>query len=260
LVSTDGGSSWSEDYAQLNLSAVSCLSDAICIAGGWTLISPQTGSIAFTTDGGTIWQESQYSGEPWTAVTLGCTSDTCFAFGANSTGLVESNNDGASWSRFGVPGGADALTSVTCVPSASTCVFVGPTAGSDPSAHGQALITTNDGSSWDNIGSSLPAATSTISSVSCPASDICYAIGPPLTSGHPIVGLVTTDGGSAWSFVSAPTGVSIPPPNWTGGWGYQDLSCGSSSSCVVVGQDSTGPMAAYTSDGASIWADSSSIG
>jgi hypothetical protein len=49
LVSTDGGTTWRMEYAGQDLSAVTCLSDDVCIAGGW---GATLGSTVITVDGG----------------------------------------------------------------------------------------------------------------------------------------------------------------------------------------------------------------
>jgi hypothetical protein len=61
LVSADGGTTWTSEFAENNLSAITCLTDTDCIAGsskqspfgGWS------GTPVVTSDGGVTWQESE---------------------------------------------------------------------------------------------------------------------------------------------------------------------------------------------------------
>lgn len=255
LVTTDGGTTWTSEFAEKNLATVTCLSLTLCLAGGWNGGSGG-GGVAVTSDGGTTWQESLTA----SVYSISCTASACIGVGPV---FVASADQGASWRAFGVPGGVFGdLTSVACLPGTTTCIMVGENGQGigHPTAPAEAFITTDNGGSWANISSSFPSGTFPMEDIACPTSTTCFAVGFPLTNGGPLVGATTADGGKTWTSISGPTGMTPASLNETDGFGFQNLSCGSTSMCVVVGNDSTGPEAAYTTNGASSWTLATSIG
>jgi hypothetical protein len=265
LVSTDGGMTWTSEFAEQNLIAITCLSDTACIAGSakQSLQGPWFGSPVFSSDGGVIWQE--FLGIPASfgfppLYSIGCTTDVCVGVGPEVLGFtpVTSNEAGNPWQGFGVPGGIfGEANSVACLPSTTTCIIVGDNGQGHilPTAPALAFITSDDAGTWANISSSFPAGTASMDDIACPTSTTCYAFGGPILSGATLVGAVTTDGGQTWVAVDGPTGVTSPSA-----LDVQSLSCASASTCVVVGMNSSGPTAAYTTSSAASWTQASSIG
>jgi photosystem II stability/assembly factor-like uncharacterized protein len=262
LVSTDGGTTWTAEFAEQNLSVITCLSDLVCLSGGEDVGFGDvwTGSPVYTSDGGVIWQAS--SGSVLTLGlsplgSLGCTGDFCVGVGPGLVSLTSSSDEGQSWQGFGMPGGVfGEATAAACLPSTTTCIIVGVNdeAVTDPSVPALAFITTDDGASWANISSSFPAGTGGAGDIACPTSTTCYAFGGPNSTGGTWPGAVTTDGGQSWTFVDGPTGVTSPNLD------FQELSCASASTCMVVGETASGPAAAFTTDSAGSWTRATSIG
>ena len=242
LVSSDGGATWSYEFAAQDLSAVACISATVCVAGGWS--GAGAGFAAVTSDGGSTWQEA--SGSPALA-DIACASPHCFGVGPS---LAASTDNGQSWQEFGVPGGySGALTSVACLPTTTTCIMVGSDASSPV-----VFVTTDEGEHWSNDASALPTRSAALVAISCPTATSC------VTDAESGDGVRTDDGGQTWSLVPSPTGVTTPRGNGTDGGGFQNLSCASSSFCVGVGAGSAGPTAAYTTNGATTWSETTSIG
>ena len=130
------------------------------------------------------------------------------------------------------------MGAVTCY--ATTCVAVGESAA----------ISTDGGETWTEESSGFDA----LLSVSCGAGGTaCIAIGPnPGGLGQPTdMGYlsVSSDGGAVWT----PQGSDLPASTAT----IQDVSCGDSTDCMVVGpspQGSTGSLViATTSDSGTSW-------
>jgi photosystem II stability/assembly factor-like uncharacterized protein len=263
LVTTDGGTTWTSQYAPQNLSAVTCLSDSVCIAGGGSMGQDSRGSAVMTTDGGESWQSSSDEGVPWSLYSVSCSTSVCIGAGPGLALLLSSTDEGSSWQGFGVPGGIfGEVNSVACLPSTTTCVMVGENALGieDPNVPALAFITTDDGVSWVSDSSLFPSGTSSMNAIACPTSAVCFAVGYPLTNGGTMVGATTSDGGQTWTSITGPAGVTAVDPDGNDGFGFQNLSCGSASTCVVVGQNTTGPTAAFTTDSAATWTEATSIG
>lgn len=247
LVSTDGGAVWNAEFAGWNLSAVGCLSASVCIASGYT----PYGSTSMTSDGGTTWQQSTGFQPP--LIDLTCTSTaTCVGVVAQSPNVAVSSDDGVTWQKFAfLDNGFEVPTSVACPPSTTTCIMVGQnTQGiSEPSLPAASFLTTDEGQTWSNISSSFPSGSWTMFDISCPTSATCYAVGNP-GSGQADEGAITSNGGQAWTSFVGPTGVESPGETLAG---FQSLSCASSSDCVVVGHNSSGPTVALTTNSATSW-------
>jgi photosystem II stability/assembly factor-like uncharacterized protein len=254
LITSDGGTNWSSEYAGGPLASVACINSTDCVAVRWT--NPSTLSPAvMTSDGGLTWQAA--NGYPLEMASVTCFASTCVGVGP-SLGIT--TDMGQSWQEFGVEGGVlGALTSVSCFPATTTCIAVGPNAEglNDPNAPAQAFITTDAGQTWNNISSRFPLASSTIRALSCPDSETCYAAGYVKD-----VGASTHDGGETWTSFTDPSNVTPPPrlPPESGNDLGGDLSCASPSTCVMVGYNSSGPAAAFTTDSAVDWTQTSTIG
>ena len=243
LLTSDGGTTWSSEYAGGLLSSVACSSSSNCVAVGWTSgFGP--GYAVMTSDGGLTWQET--SGYTPNLEDVACLPSSCVGVGS---GLARTTDQGNTWQLSTVAGGVQALTSVACLPSSTTCVGVGPNA--------QAVITTDDGQTWTNISSQFPSASDTLRSISCPTSQICYSTG---YVGY--TGAYTSNGGQSWTSINGPTNVTPPPrePLSPGSNEGGDLSCSAASTCVMVGHNQSGPAAASTTNGASTWTGATAIG
>ena len=175
------------------LSGVSCPTDTRCFAVGSTLSYP-FGEPHSTTLierwNGTSWaimKSANRAGISNTLTGITCTStQQCFAVG-NAGGLaplVERWN-GSSWSVMNIPATpntSDELESVSCA-SAASCFAVG-SQGTDYGAHHKKTFAEHwNGSKWSIVPSvDAPGPFSRLWSVSCPATDSCYAVGASYAS------------------------------------------------------------------------------
>jgi hypothetical protein len=249
LVSPDGGMSWTSEFAGQYLSTVTCISDSVCLAGGWAGAGGSfqfKGSAVVTSDGGTTWQESL--GLSPSLASTSCTGKDCIGLGPLT--LATSADNGLAWQRTSY---FNDLTSVACLPSTSTCLMFGPNSVgmNNPSTPPYAYLTNDDGRTVTDISSEFPTGSWSIEDVSCASSNTCYAFGG--------VGFVSTDSGNTWTSVNVPSGLT-PFEQYGDGEGFQWLSCASANTCVMVGKDSSGPMAAFTTNSATSWSLASSIG
>ena len=162
-----------------------------------------------------------------------------------SDSFYASNDVGASWSVFPMPGGFLATSALSCG-AATTCAV----AGTD---HGQpVLVTTNDGGHRFTI-DPLPGGVGTASALSCPTAEVCNALvstgvdanNAPLDATF----LTTSNGGSTFSDHRIATGESMTM-----------LSCASTETCTAAGtsdaegvNDWTAGVAAVTKDGGQTW-------
>ena len=172
------------------------------------------------------------------------TSTSCFAVGYFKPGnghrtLIEHWN-GRSWSIVPSPtphaSGPiyDQLISISCATSAS-CVAVGTS--SDRSIGGQYRPTLGktfaeswDGKVWRVVKSRDPAGASTLSSVACPTSKSCIAVGTTQNNHlNQALTLAEQWNGSAWSIVPSP-GVAGASTNILSG-----VSCPAVKMCFAVG-------------------------
>lgn len=162
---------------------------------------------------------------------ISCWSATgCAATGTNAEGspTVQITADGISWlPTAGAP--SVTPTSVQCF-DANTCYIGGRSAS-------YLAKTIDGGATWANLSTAVKAANSkfnSVTSISCPDSNSCYAI-------HSNIVIKTDDGGDSWTDVS---------PTKPGGiWGtWEDLWCTSTSHCIIVG-----PSILVTTDGGQNW-------
>jgi hypothetical protein len=240
--SSNGGSSWASTQlsdAGISLLAVTCQGTTLCIAGGIDEgVADPTGedlqmqAVAYSSsDGGQTWtQGSIPMGIAGIASVVCLTSTKCIAVGSN---VLVSSNSGQTWTPVGVAGGTNQLFSISCSTS-SDCVAVGsnPAGTFNPNLPGDAIVTTNGGSSFTAV--KLPAATAAISDVSCAST--CMAGGATGTGMSAPVFLTSSDGGSTWS-------AAQPPPGFGAVAG---LFCPPSGSCVAVGSSGNGASATPT--------------
>jgi hypothetical protein len=175
---------------------------------------------------------------------LSCASRTsCVAVGSS----IDSSGDhlvfsevwnGVSWTVVPVPTPAGTvgalLDAVSCVGSPTTCTAVGSYATST-SAGELLLVETWSGSSWTASTPALPlgASSAQLLGVACPTSGACVAVGTLFQSNNGFP-LILSGSGSAWTPASTPR-----LPSGYGGE-LESVSCGSSSTCMTVGEKSNG--------------------
>jgi hypothetical protein len=133
-------------------------------------------------------------------------------------------------------------------PTGGSCVQVGTYA--DASGHVQGLIETLSGGGWAATtaplnGLSPPAGANpnvSLSTVSCPESGSCAAVGAYTDTSGATQGLIETLAGGSWSATAAPLSGLNPPAGTTPNASLFTVSCPASGSCVAVGSysDSSG--------------------
>jgi hypothetical protein len=258
-----GGSFTTDTVAGTSqLFGVSCISSASCVAAGE---GPSGGIVASLSGGG--WSASTVSGTSVLEAVSCAVAGECAAVGASGNGAAVAVSQAGGWSSSTLSG-ASLLVAVDC-PSASSCVAVGddsasPSAGvvaggtttsplwsathvsgssflgsiSCPTSSlcvaggygaSSGVAVSGSGSSWSAVD---VAGTAEVSSVSCPSSTSCEAVGYAMSGGASVATaeLGTISGTStSWSELELPQGASSLAAS----------SCGSSTSCMVVGTGST---------------------
>lgn len=203
--STDGGSSWTEDYAShvapekgqqptYELDAIACLSSSHCVVSG------NDGTTSFmltTTNGGKTWSKLAQSVSDFES--LSCPSATvCYGVtGVDNANVYKSTNGGKTWAEMAVPanylhypGSATVkrynLDSITCR-TVTYCVAGGEAATVSSSASVQPIYPLIwgmvNGASWlyagpiDTTSHSTPKYQAYIDpgSITCPKTDYCFA-------------------------------------------------------------------------------------
>lgn len=251
LIDMYNGSSWSTQTAPLpsqatdagsadsQLGSVACTSATSCIAvGTYSVINQNVaGALIETLNDGT-----------WTATTapapaggsgealgsISCASASfCVAVGQYSdssdenVGLIETLNDG-SWTVLEAPapagGSSEALLSVSCG-AVGFCAAV--------NEFNAAIDTLSDGT-WTATNAPLPATgvqSESLSSVACPSSESCVAVGSYRTGGQS-QGLLEDLADGAWAVTQAP----LPSDaNSTDNASLNSVTCSSAKSCQAVG-------------------------
>lgn len=245
--SYNGGTTWSmvgiDDAG--TLPGVTCTSSGACIAAG----SLATGSpVIAVGDANGAWS-LRYRGPATYASALSCpTAQYCVAgFGTGplpeGAAVAISNDGGTAWEPGDVPAGILSISALQCatkVHCLASGQVVAPKSVRQDTATVAALLVSGDGGrTWRR--EPLHMAVGTISSIACPTSAVCYAVGAepqgPLQVPGDVI-LKTTDGGAKWAgqrvpaFPQPPTatsGAAIP------GEGLTSISCFTSQSCVTAG-------------------------
>jgi photosystem II stability/assembly factor-like uncharacterized protein len=277
----DGGTTWhhSRVHSGSQISRVVCVSAASCFVLDQVIHGRQTqGVLVRTQDGGRTWKDTATFPETFINGASCPTPTVCYAAGATVSNqsapvaFLRSDDGGASWTR--VQGQAlysVSLSSLTC-PGPALC-YVGGNQG--------VLVTHNAGSTWIKrplaAGSADPSPGANINSISCPSTDICYAISgngsvvgtrdswntatelrPADAPGHPPFSRITcpspsvcyaasysrslaetTDGGAHWSTVETDSANDL-----------QAVACAATNICVAVGDRTT---IFWTRDGGVAW-------
>jgi hypothetical protein len=153
---------------------------------------------------------------------------------------------GTSWTATEAPLPANAnttpgsayvtLSSVSCA-SADNCIAVGEYA--DSSGHHDGLLLTFSGTSWTATEAPLPAGADadpmvSLSSVACPSTAACVAVGQYSDSSGDPQGLLLSGSGTSWTATEAPL------PAGSAGGNLTAVTCSSPAQCVAVGSYSSG--------------------
>jgi hypothetical protein len=221
---------------EYGLTSVSCPSSSYCEAVGQGQVGKTISALA---EGwiGTGWAAQATTDPPgasrYTFEGVACTaSDSCVAVGyymvaTHDHTLVETWN-GASWAIVPSPDVAgdadDVLTSVSCATS-SFCTAVGAAAGASPPW--ETLVEAWNGTAWTisttpNVGTGQ----NTLSSVACPSSTYCTAVGSYFAAGQPET-LDESWSGGAWT-------VQVTPDE-SASSALGGVACTSASFCTAVG-------------------------
>ncbi len=238
------------------LTAVTCPSDAACLAAGhYSAAGKQQGLLVFghraswTATTAPLPASAAASPDVLLPAVACPTASSCvaagqFAASSGSTYGLLVTGHGSSWSAYRAPVPADAavrpqatISSVSC-PAAGDCVAVGTY--TDAKGNQQGLLLTGYGSSWTAIRSPLPTSATVpgaaLSAVSCPAADACVAVGT--FSAHQR-GMVLTGWGTSWHAAQTPrpAGAAAHPAT-----SFRQIACPSRSECMAVGSfaDSAG--------------------
>lgn len=236
------GSSWS-DQTTANvgfLGAVSCLSTSWCMAVG-----NESAAIWHGTSWEPVSLPAIAGAQSTDFLSLACTStSSCIAVGqANgsegSSTPISARWNGSTWSLLTTPQPPSTddtdLVSVSC-PAENVCTAVGGYNDDQGILTGHAYAERWDGSSWTVQSTPTPGVFSGLSSVSCPTTTTCVAVGywdgGFGTQARPLAEQWT---GSTWSS----TGAVLPAGAEGGETAY--VSCVSAMSCEAVGQDYVPP-------------------
>jgi hypothetical protein len=232
--------------SQSELAQVSCPNTTSCFAVGSYVSGSVTKSLVERSNG-TTWSivaTPNPTGSTSTTLTgVSCpTTTSCFAVGtyaaasSNSLPVVERWN-GTSWSIVTIssPSGSTSttLTGVSC-PTTTSCFAVGYYL---TSTGYKSLDERWNGTAWSIVTTPNPAGSTdaSMSGVSCPTTTSCFSVG--YYDGASIVGfksLVERWNGTSWSVVTSPN-----PSGSTVAIMY-GVSCPTTTSCIAVGEYSTG--------------------
>jgi hypothetical protein len=250
------GASWkaatvpvpSSDATGTELTAVTCMSAANCLAAGqYHSAGRQQGMLL--AGHGASWTATRAplpasaAAHPHVILSsVACASaSSCVAAGqyfasGSAYGLLVVGHD-SSWQAFQAPLPADAagkpaarLTSVTCT-DGGDCVAVGNYL--DKPGNEQGFIVTGSGSAWSSYRAALPASAVTpgaaLTAVTCPTASKCVAAGSFSANSR---GMILTGWGASWTAVSTPlpSGAAANPAA-----AFRQISCLSATACVAVG-------------------------
>jgi hypothetical protein len=240
--STNSGSSWklqAVSYPNVSLTGAFCQSATQCLVTGVDSADGLAGNgaiILSSSDGGSTWTPSSIPPGVSGIESIACpTATRCIGVGSL---VIVSNDGGQTWQIAPVNGGVIQLTSISCA-SSTTCISVGPNplGVSQPSAPGDAVETTDGGSTFQKV--TLPSSTASLFEVSCSSSSTCTAAGATGTGASTPTFLGSSTGGATWSTQTAPTGFSA----------VSGIACPSGGQCIAVGRTSAGASVATATSG-----------
>ncbi len=199
-----------------------------------------------TTNGGETWTSQAIP--PAQISDISCpTSQNCYAAGtfysgssngSRPTGIIlATSNGGSTWVALDLPPATGPLVSIACTGPTSCRALGTPPPTYDLAYQENAFtLSTSDSTIW--YYQQLPVGTSALSSVSCPTSQNCWAVGQGSI-------LATTDGGTTWLGQTLPQGIAS----------ITSISCPSVSSCWAVGltADYSSGAVIATVDGGTQW-------
>ena len=257
----NGGSTWTQMlFVPLNSTATSnlaCTSNMACV---W---APGDETVYWTTDQGSSWQPKSLptsvtflnGGSPQTdgpiigVYALACGDSQHCAIAVNAASpdtngtdpmVLTTANGGTSWTEQWAYTSWYSLTvtSIACPPSGTWCLWLGQGYTSHPFATGGYVpypggsvsgltVPSNGAVGWNSL--------------ACPGSSTCTAAG--LDGSNNVVVAKTTNGGSSWAAQTPASGF----PSGT----IPQISCGSTSACIVVGGSAASVM--QTTNGGSSW-------
>lgn len=252
LVTTDGWSTWSTSRLPIQIQSIdafACRGSACSVVGG----DGSGNEYLLTSDSGaTHWSSHFIPNDVATflssAQVLGCASlEVCTVAGSRVTSdgqffatrpaLFHTSDGGRRWTRPSVPLGV-AVTSIDCT-SATRCYATGTR-----SPVAELLLSTDGGASWRT---SLRWRGAALDAISCTNGSTCVAAGFPALLQAPVpteaAVLRTTTSGRTWTQHAVATAVPIAS---------LELSCGSSSTCVLAGSFEGGALEG-TADGGTTW-------
>jgi hypothetical protein len=241
---------------QVSLKAEACPSVAVCVAGGYYTDSSGDQRGLLLTGSGKSWSAveaplpANAAASPDAEISsVACPSPAaCVAVGeyqdlsGDWQGLLLTGS-GKSWSTIEAPLPADGVglnptnaepLSVVC-PSAAVCVAVGSYIPVSP-GYARGLLLTGSGKSWSAVEAPLPANAYpsggvSISSVACPSTALCVAVGTYNVSQQDQQGVLLTGSGKSWTAVDAPLPANALGVNATS----SSVACPSAAVCVAVG-------------------------
>ena len=265
MATTDGGQNWVSEADPPNafLSAVSCPTSTECFAGGGNDMTTVTPAVFESTDGGSTWQLLALPVSPNSVgeiSALDCpTATACTAVGTlydpssgkNSLLLVGTTDGGATWTPESAPSSLTSLqyeyfSTVSC--ATDTQCWIAGSGSSTPGTVSPLVIDTSNGGATWNAETVSTADASGFSSLSCPTTTECWAVG---SGSAGAVAYVTQDGGSSWHEQYLPAimrssyavGASVTCPNasacWVTGTVQQGLVGSSPQGTVIVAMTGT---------------------
>ncbi len=231
LVATaDGGQTWRTLTSPLPIGSppygLSCPGPLTCeLASGGP-------NVYLTTDGGATWTAGTVATtNPITDVSC-LTTRYCYATDGYT---LFATSDGQTWGRVTAVPTEVPMDGVSCATTLICVTDAGALAPAPP--HVDAAR--NTGSSWLVLAAALPAQTTALTDVTCPAATVCFAVGA--------VGSVpevfrSMNGGASWAAEPLPAGVTA-----------RGISCPTPSLCFAAGSASGAAVAVFTTDGGATW-------
>jgi photosystem II stability/assembly factor-like uncharacterized protein len=176
---SNGGTTWANQYSASSLSAISCPNTTTCFAVGGNLVLG-------TTDSGKTWS-SQSVGPNTGLSAISCPSTTiCFAGGfvAGGQGIIVATVDGGkTWNGKLLFASSLGVRGIACT-STTSCIAV---------ASQGLIVTTFNNTPTNNVWNKVTWTASNLQDVSCGSASTCIAVGDSGAT------LTTTDSGHNWS-------------------------------------------------------------
>ena len=236
----DGGATWRPETVNVtdptNLTDIACPDRHHCMAVGTADGNGAlSATVLVTSDGGRIWRsmDAPAGSTDLSAVTCSTVGD-CLVLASNGTAYwsASTTDGGKVWQRNGtLPAGFSGPSAVIC-PDTETCMTAGYVPGLPGRGTGAIAVTDDGGTTW--AAATVPAGVGLLHSIACASTLYCLAVGTTSTTltdvaeGHGEM-LATTDGGNAWTAVTAPAGVDDA----------FGIACPSMSNCAAVGTEWT---------------------